>query len=556
MGPPAYSRSLTSQPYPARGGRRERRESRDAPALSLPNFSDLTNTFEVEIQRNSLGLGFSICGGPDAAPPWTHLIRIKKVFPLQPAWETSKLRVGDILLKVSGIPLTGLHLRQALDILRTSPPVTLLQVCRVAEPPSQAWSGQGAPRSRSSVVRSYSTGQQEPRPYSPPLLPNNPNSLLNSLHQQGGSSLMGLEEDNRVEEEEDNQQQDRMDIEVSPPSPSPPTSREWSPEEDSTMSLLQPVETALRNSRSVVGQFTISLTKVCGSLGFTLRQLDDTVLKHTIKALVKEPALSDGRIQSGDKLLAANGVELASFSHQEVVQFLRQCPDTVSLELYRDASRSQTPLSPEQSLFDTLVCRSLSQEHRRPKLGTTSPRTSQSPSRKLLRYEAAELVRSLQSSRTSLERAGLGGSSNPGSYSSSGTLGRRLGRPYSPALRERKEMLVNSSPAPTVESPLSPHNSSAPASLSQGVAKALQGLHLEEQAGLLIEEVEGPGSPGSPQTFGRESAPTSPPQSPHSFLITPEPDYHKPERPSELDFSRQNKRQGFVFNHNWNLNKF
>jgi len=357
MGPPAYSRSLTSQPYPARGGRRERRESRDAPALSLPNFSDLTNTFEVEIQRNSLGLGFSICGGPDAAPPWTHLIRIKKVFPLQPAWETSKLRVGDILLKVSGIPLTGLHLRQALDILRTSPPLTLLQVCRVAEPPSP-WAGQGPPRSRSSVVRSYSTGQQEPRPYSPPTLANN---TLLSLHQpdnstpllQGGS-LMGLEEDTSVEEDHLGQQ-DKMDIEVSPPSPSPPTSREWSPEEDSTMSLLQPVETALRNSRSAVGQFTISLTKVCGSLGFTLRQLDDTVLKHTIKALVKEPALSDGRLQPGDKLLAANGVELASFSHQEVVQFLRQCPDTVSLDLYRDASRSQTPLSPEQSLFDTLV---------------------------------------------------------------------------------------------------------------------------------------------------------------------------------------------------------
>ena len=40
-------------------------------------------------------------------------------------------------------------------------------------------------------------------------------------------------------------------------------------------------------------------------------------------------------------------------------------------------------------------------------------------------------------------------------------------------------------------------------------------------------------------------------------LDFPEPDYHKPERPSELDFSSgQNKRQGFVFNHNWNLNKF
>ena len=41
-------------------------------------------------------------------------------------------------------------------------------------------------------------------------------------------------------------------------------------------------------------------------------------LNLNLQALVKEPALSDGRLQPGDKLLAANGVELASFSHQEV----------------------------------------------------------------------------------------------------------------------------------------------------------------------------------------------------------------------------------------------
>ena len=87
------------------------------------------------------------------------------------------------------------------------------------------------------------------------------------------------------------------------------------------MSLLQPVETALRNSRyhcsnkvrkkqsgkkmlkwwnsrSAVGQFTISLTKVCGSLGFTLRQLDDTVLKHTIKV-----GLSQAHHQRGSTLI-------------------------------------------------------------------------------------------------------------------------------------------------------------------------------------------------------------------------------------------------------------
>ena len=77
------------------------------------------------------------------------------------------------------------------------------------------------------MVRSYSTGQQEPRPYSPPL----PNNTLLSLHQDNSrtllqaGSLMGLEEDNSVEEDNILGQQDRMDIEVSPPSPSPPTSR-------------------------------------------------------------------------------------------------------------------------------------------------------------------------------------------------------------------------------------------------------------------------------------------------------------------------------------------
>ena len=41
------------------------------------------------------------------------------------------IQVGDILLKVSGVPLSSLNLRQALDILRTSPPTTCLLVNRL-----------------------------------------------------------------------------------------------------------------------------------------------------------------------------------------------------------------------------------------------------------------------------------------------------------------------------------------------------------------------------------------------------------------------------------------
>ena len=135
------------------------------------------------------------------------------------------------------------------------------------------------------------------------------------------------------------------------------SSREWSPAEDDseTLDILKPVETTLKNSnQNFYGEFKISLTKVNGSLGFTLRQTDDTVLKHTIKALVKEPAISDGRLRPGDKLLSCNGVDLSSFSHQELITFLRQCPEINSLTLYRE-SQSR----PDQQQANLYSCKVL-----------------------------------------------------------------------------------------------------------------------------------------------------------------------------------------------------
>lgn len=46
------------------------------------------------------------------------------------------------------------------------------------------------------------------------------------------------------------------------------------------------------------------MTKVNGSLGFTLRKEDESILGHYVRALVREPALSDGRIKPGDKIVA------------------------------------------------------------------------------------------------------------------------------------------------------------------------------------------------------------------------------------------------------------
>ena len=85
---------------------------------SSESFSFEGQLFEVTLRRNSLGLGLSITGGPDAPYPFTNLIRVKKIFPLQPAWETGQILEGDILLSAGGKSLTGMTLRQALDVLR------------------------------------------------------------------------------------------------------------------------------------------------------------------------------------------------------------------------------------------------------------------------------------------------------------------------------------------------------------------------------------------------------------------------------------------------------
>lgn len=77
------------------------------------------------------------------------------------------------------------------------------------------------------------------------------------------------------------------------------------------------------------------MKKVAGSLGFTLRKNDNSILGHTIRSLVKEPAISDGRLRPGDKLLSVNGTDMCGLSHEEAVQFLRTCPETVVIRIYR-----------------------------------------------------------------------------------------------------------------------------------------------------------------------------------------------------------------------------
>ncbi|KAJ4433491.1 hypothetical protein ANN_15795, partial [Periplaneta americana] len=127
-----------------------------------------------------------------------------------------------------------------------------------------------------------------------------------------------------------------------PSEPPPPPRRDPAHSISSSSHHILPLP-PLQTSEGPCGEFDIMLTKVNRSLGFTLRKEDESVLGHYVRALVREPALSDGRIKPGDKIVAVNDVDISPMSHEEAVMFLRQCGDQVKLRLYRDAA--QTPVS-------------------------------------------------------------------------------------------------------------------------------------------------------------------------------------------------------------------
>ena len=73
------------------------------------------NVFEVGLLKNSSGLGFSFSReeSPPDQPAGSSMVRVKKLFPGQPAAESGLIDVGDVILRVNHTPLRGLsqHVR-------------------------------------------------------------------------------------------------------------------------------------------------------------------------------------------------------------------------------------------------------------------------------------------------------------------------------------------------------------------------------------------------------------------------------------------------------------
>ncbi|TRY58580.1 hypothetical protein DNTS_030044 [Danionella cerebrum] len=88
------------------------------------------NVQEVRLSKRLNGLGFSFfISELDSG----SVVRIKTLFPGQPAEESHKIQEGDVILSINGESLKGLSCQHVLQLLKSSPPEVRLLLCRPAE---------------------------------------------------------------------------------------------------------------------------------------------------------------------------------------------------------------------------------------------------------------------------------------------------------------------------------------------------------------------------------------------------------------------------------------
>ncbi|CAI5659479.1 unnamed protein product [Oreochromis niloticus] len=90
------------------------------------------NTKEVTLIKNENGLGFSflMCELDPPTRDFGSLVRIKQLFPGQPAEQSGRIQEGDVLLAINGQSLKDLSYPKVLKLFKTSPPEVQLTLCR------------------------------------------------------------------------------------------------------------------------------------------------------------------------------------------------------------------------------------------------------------------------------------------------------------------------------------------------------------------------------------------------------------------------------------------
>uniref|UniRef100_A0A3B5B3N0 Tyrosine-protein phosphatase non-receptor type 13 n=1 Tax=Stegastes partitus TaxID=144197 RepID=A0A3B5B3N0_9TELE len=359
-----------------------------------PPYAD--NVFEVCLLKNTSGLGFSFSreeNVPDE-PPGSSMVRVKKLFPGQPAAESGRINVGDVIMRVNQTPLKGLSQHEVISALRgTGQEVTLL-LCRpergiLPEMDTSALTPMPSPRKEplTLVEPSLNLGRMS----SPPgpqgtrrqgTVEEALERLLLKTPGRHNSYSDSTDGDEEVEEafspstlEHSRQTWDRSVYQT--PSSNPGLGRYDSTGQldDSVQSAFyspnlcpsSPVATDLESSGLPVlsspsapspdplppplplplnlteVELKVSLVKSeKGSLGFTLTKGNDHGCY--IHDIVQDPAKGDGRLRPGDRMITVNNTDVSSMGHTQVVNLVRAAPRVVDLVVGRILEAPKPPI--------------------------------------------------------------------------------------------------------------------------------------------------------------------------------------------------------------------
>ncbi|KAK7896520.1 hypothetical protein WMY93_021845 [Mugilogobius chulae] len=412
---------VTPQCTPPAGPTHE--QSTSQPKKHDYSFVTEENMFDVTLLKNTSGLGFSFSREENVPgePPGSSMVRVKKLFPGQPAAESGRIRVGDVILKVNQTPLKGLSQHEVISALRgTGQEVTLL-LCRPE---------QGVLRDVDTALTPMASPRKEPMSQADPSLllsrittsprtqakkssvedalerlqrtPVRQNSYSDStdgdeeieeafspgrhkwdrsVYQTPSSSLAlagfnssGVDDSTNSAFYSPNLSITRMDLSQRSPSstlqtdqdsPEPMVSSPTSPSPDP---LPPPLHHPLNLTLSANGQdayeyvpeveLNVSLLKSeKGSLGFTLTKGNDHGCY--IHDIVQDPAKGDGRLRPGDRMITVNNTDVTNMGHTEVVNLVRAAPRLVDLVVGRVLEAPKPPF--EAHLLPDICFRGIQQ---------------------------------------------------------------------------------------------------------------------------------------------------------------------------------------------------
>ncbi|XP_055009730.1 tyrosine-protein phosphatase non-receptor type 13 isoform X3 [Boleophthalmus pectinirostris] len=372
------------------------------------SFVTEENMFDVTLLKNTSGLGFSFSREENVPgePPGSSMVRVKKLFPGQPAAESGRIRVGDVILKVNQTPLKGLSQHEVISALRgTGQEVTLL-ICRpeqgILREVDTALTPMSSPRkvpgSKADPTLLLSKITTSPRTQAKNTLvedalerlqktPVRQNSYSDStdgdeeieeafspsIHKwdrsvyQNPSSSLALGGFNSSGQMDDsthsafyspNLSVTRLDLSKrSPSSPLPadidcPEPMVSSPTGPSPDPLPPPLPHPLNLTLSANGQdadeYVPEVELNVSLLKSEKGSLGFTLTKGNdhgcyIHDIVQDPAKGDGRLRPGDRMITVNNTDVTNMGHTEVVNLVRAAPRVVDLVVGRVLEAPKPP---------------------------------------------------------------------------------------------------------------------------------------------------------------------------------------------------------------------